>query len=241
MSNKCGSNIIIAINNLNYPIKVLAKNDFNGINTIAKINIESITNTLNEIEFQKKIIEIIERNGQNSGLIQLSKNILTYFNSINAISTKLIFEYPYIVNQYFSDKKTSILKNLCRYIVQLDSDGKEERWFEVEIPISLKDVSQNSNCFTDLLCLPFIVLVKYKSEDLIFVEDIIEIIKNSTSDYFVSNSKKSNNDISTNQIINKISLLNDIKKNLETKYDVSNCIICFKNVNPIFSYSFGIT
>jgi hypothetical protein len=238
MSNKCSSNVVISINNLNYPIKVLAKHDFNGVNTIVNINIESTTNTLNETEFQQKLIEIIEDNGQNSGLYQLSKNILDYFNSIRAINTKLSFEYPYFVNENISYKKSSISKTICRYIVQHDFKRKEKRWFEIEAELSLNNVSSNSKFFD--VC-PFILLVKYESEDLIFVEDVIKIINNASPFYVLNSSDKLNNNLSTNQINNKILLLEEIKKNIETNYDVSNCVIHVKNVNHIFSYSFGIT
>ncbi|HSH51812.1 MAG TPA: hypothetical protein VK982_08845 [Bacteroidales bacterium] len=229
------SHIKVRIRNLYFPMKVMSKHHYNGESTIANISIDSVIESSHEGEFAKKIIKVISSRKESIGINQLTKEIFDYSNSINAEKTIISYEYPYFINNMSSNSNNKIKKCFCQYSVEKDLLFEYKRKHQVTVPVTMYHALLPF--LKDPLDSPIEIVVEFEGDDIIFPEDVVEIVESSilkVIDYS-SRNKLTDTEVSTNNF--KLMMLNDIRDTIVSKYNISNCLVKAVNQQSLYLFS----
>ncbi|WKZ70101.1 MAG: hypothetical protein QY331_02380 [Melioribacteraceae bacterium] len=235
MKNEPNSHIKVKIRNLYFPIKVRSKDHYNGEKTIANISIDSAIELAYGGEFAKKIIQVISSRNESIGIYQLTKEIMDYCNSINAEKTSISYEYPYFINNMSFKSNNKIKKCFCQFSAEKDLLFEYKRKHQVTVPVTMYHALLSF--LEDPLDSPIEIVVEFEGDDIIFTEDIVEIVEGSISKIIGCNSigEFADKGMSTNNF--KLRLLNNIRDTLISKHNISNCSVKAVNQQALYLFS----
>ncbi len=208
----------VCIDNYFFPIRVASKPNYEGEVTIIKVCVKAKIDDKYEKDFSDNILGIVNDTENYIGLDQLSTKIIAYLNSIDALTAKIDYHYPYFVKRNFSSSGNSFVEKLiCTYSFEITTLFKCKKRYRVEIPVNYSLVI-NKYFKTDI-DVPIKIVVEIDGLDTIFVEDIIDVVDNilfTEQDEFRS---KNINERFDNSYDYRINLMEMIKNDLFKKYN----------------------
>ena len=236
----------VELNNLPFPIKVLSRDNNNGQQTIASISIVARIMHDFEAKWINKFIQILHNHRDTIGTKTMSKNIMEYFNSLNASMVKIDFNYP-----FFMEKTTPVsnekclVKYQCTYSEKKSTVMAPKILMKIEVPVitSYPEMSpiESRTLFGQLS----LVIVTVESAVEIYPESIIEIVeKNALSPVysFLSEDDEASliQKIHNNQKTS-VEVIDDIKNELSLNQNIEWGSVRSKNYGMLHNYATVVT
>ncbi len=232
----------VALNNLPFPIKVLSRANPSGQETIAHISVSARIMHEFEAQWINRFIHIIHKHRDSIGTKSMSKNIMDYFNTLNATMVQIDFDYPYFVEKQtpVSNEKC-LMKYNCTYSAKKSSVMMPKVLLKIEIPIisSYPQTSElESHCPFGQLSL---VHVEIESSEDIYPESIIDIVEQHALSPVYSFLTEEDESFLIKKIHGSrktsVEIIDDIKNELSLNRNIEWCSVRCKNYGMLHTFS----
>jgi GTP cyclohydrolase I len=232
----------VALNNLPFPMKVLSRATPLGQDTVAHISVSARIMHEFEAQWINNFIHIVHKHRDSIGTKSMSKNIMDYFNSLNATMVLMDFEYP-----FFVEKKTPVsnekclVKYNCTYSVKKSSVIASKVLLKIEIPIITsypdKATFESDSPFGQLS----LVHIEIESSEDIFPESIIDVVEQNALSQVYSFLNEEDEAYLIKKIHGSrktsVEIIDDIKNELSISRNIEWCSVQCKNYGMLHTYS----
>ncbi len=233
----------VGMKDLPFPMKVIAKGNEQGQDTVAKISIDARIMQKFEARWIDKFIQILHQHRNRIGTKTLRVNILDYLKELNATTVKVDFDYPFFIEKTTPvSKEKCLVQYMCSYSAKVTSAGREPLiTFKMEIPCITtypgSAVDKPGGLFGQLSH----VLIEIQSKKNVYPEDLVEIVdKHALAPVYSFLSEKDQE-----WIINKVhtdkkssvEMTDEIKDALARNKDIDWYSVRVSNFGMLHSYS----
>ena len=169
----------VEIRNLPFPIKVLSRENPTGQQTEASISVLARIMQEFEATWINKFIQILHKHRDTIGTKTMSKNIMDYFNSLNATMVKIDFDFSFFVEKLTPvSREKCLVRYRCTYSEKKSTVMEPKVLLKIEIPVITSYPVLSHVDVRTLFGQLSLVNINVESSKDIYPEDIIEIVEN---------------------------------------------------------------
>jgi GTP cyclohydrolase I len=232
----------VALNNLPFPMKVLSRDNSTGQDTVAHISVSARIMHEFEAQWINQFIQILHKHRDSIGTKSMSKNIMDYFNSLDATMVIIDFDYP-----FFMEKKTPVsnekclVKYNCTYSLKKSTVMTPKIILKIEIPIITSYPGTEEMGTQSPFGQLSLVHVEIESSEDIYPESIINIVEQNALSQVYSFLKPEDEVFLIKNIHStkktSVEIIDDIKTELSINKSIEWCSVRCKNYGMLHTYS----